>query len=127
MPPQLKNPPGVPDSLDYIKRFVKGKEKYIGKEFGVLIKDLDIQIRSYTSYSISRVKNSGIMISFDDQETTKNKAEGSSGAKTPVWLFVEWENPILRTDVTNQLKRAAGSWGDAEQKYYSGLVVKDIK
>ncbi|HTM93061.1 MAG TPA: hypothetical protein VL095_11615 [Flavisolibacter sp.] len=117
----------IKDSLGYVKGILTNKDKYIGKEFGLLIKDLDMQIKSYSSVHVDRFSSSGILISFDDWATTANKASSVKGLKDPVRLAVIWQNPISRADVEAHLKRAAGEWGEAQQKYFSKLIVKDIR
>ena len=84
-------------------------------------------INSYTSNSADRLTNSGIMISFDDWTTTRDKSENVKGAKDPVRMVVEWQKPISKADVEAKLKRGAGDWHSAEQDYYSKLIVKDIR
>lgn len=117
----------IRDSLKYVKSILSNKEKYIGKEFSVLIKDLTIQIKSYSSNHVDLVSSSGILISFDDWTTSIDKLSNAKGMKDPVLLAVEWQNPISRADVETHLKRAAGEWGEAEQEYFSKLIVKDIR
>ena len=115
------------DSLAYVKSILSNKGKYINKEFGVLIKALDMQVKSYSSVHVNRVLSSGIIISFDDWITTRNKTEGVKGLKDPVRMLVEWQKPVSRADVEAHLKNAAGDWHKAEQDYYSKLIVKDIR
>lgn len=117
----------IRDSLGYVKSILSNKDKYISKEFGVLIKDLDMQIKSYSSVHVDRVSSSGILISFDDWATTRDKGSSVKGLKDPIQLAVVWQNPISRADVEAHLKRAAGDWHEAEQNYYSKLIVKDIR
>lgn len=117
----------VSDSLQYTRSIMDNKEKYINKDFGNLIKDLKIPIKSYSSDHINVLTNSGIMISFDDFQTTQKKAVGVNGNKDPVRLFIEWSKPLFRADVEAQLQRAGGEWRAEEQNFYSKLIIKDIR
>ena len=117
----------VSDSLQYRKSILDNKEKYINKEFGNLIRDLRLPIKSYTSDHINMVLNSGIMISFDDWRTTQNKSFGLIDNKEPVRLFIEWSKPLPLADVVAGLKRAGGEWRTDEQNFYSKLIIKDIR
>ena len=117
----------VTDSAAYVKDIMANKAKYVHKELGVLLNDLAIPIKSYSSHFSDRVKCAGLMLSFDERDVTVRKSEKMPGAGTPAQLYVEWETPLSRADVEARLKRAAGSWGEAEQAYYSKFDIKDIR
>lgn len=117
----------IVDSAAYIKGIMANKSKYIHKELGVLLKDLAIPIKSYTSQFSDRLNCSGITLSFDEPDVTVRKSEGIAGAGMPAKLYVEWETYLPRTDVEARLKRAAGNWEEAEQVYYSKIAIKDIR
>ena len=110
-----------------INGIMASKWNYIHKELGVLLKDLPIPIKSYTSSFSDRVNCTGIFLSFDDSATTIRKYENVPGAGTQALLFVEWETPQSRADVYARLKRAAGTWLSPEHDYYSKIVIKDIR
>lgn len=104
----------IRDSLGYVKSILSNKNKYNNKEFGVLIKDLDMPIKSYTSIPVDRISSSGILISFDDWATTRDKSEGVKGLKHPVLMLIEWKAPVSRSNVEAHLKTAAGDWHETE-------------
>lgn len=115
------------DSVNYVEGIKAAKAKYLNKEFAVLLNDLKMPVKSYSSHFNDRITTSGILISFNDQATTVDKSEGVKDATAAVQLFIEWENPILRSDVEAQLKTAAGDWHEAEQHFYAPRIVKDIR
>jgi hypothetical protein len=118
---------GSDDSLAYVSGIRSDKAKYLNKPFSVLLNDLKMPVRSYSSQFNDRVSSGGIMISFNDQSTTVDKSEGVNNAGAPVQLYIEWEQPVLRADITSQLTAAAGQWHDAEQHFYAPRIVKDIR
>ena len=125
--PGMMTDHGANDSTTYVEEIKAAKAKYLNKPFSVLLHDLTIPVRSYSSHFNDRVTSSGIMISFNDRSTTTNKSEGVNEAGAPVQLFIEWDQPVLRTDIETQLKVAAGEWHDAEQQFYAPRIVKDIR
>lgn len=119
---------GVRDSVVYIDSIMNNnKSKYINKPLKVLLDDLLINVKSYSSAPINKVESRGIMISFDDWNTTFKKVERTHGLNNPIRLFIQWQKPISRATVEQQLKRAAGEWGQAEEAFYSELIVGDIR
>jgi hypothetical protein len=117
----------VSDSAAYVKNIMSEKSKYVHKELGALLKDLAIPVKSYTSQFSGRANCIGITLSFDEPDVTVNKSEGVPNSGTPARLYVEWESPISRAAVEAALNRAAGSWGNAEQAYYSKITIRDIR
>lgn len=125
-PNKIQKP--VSDSAVFVRTIAANKQKYVGKEFRVLLNDLDIPVKSYyIGKMFQKNYSNGISISLDDWGTTLNKERGVRGAKNPVELFIEWDKPILRSGIEAALTRAAGDWRPEEEKFYSKLIVKDIR
>jgi hypothetical protein len=117
----------VSDTSAYTRSLVVNKEKFIGKEFSLFLNELDIPVKSYSSTTLNKVYNNGVIISFDDWNTTLKKTNTSLGEKRMIRIVVIWKTPLLRSEVATALGRAGMAWGEAEEKFYSKCIISDIR
>ena len=119
----------VTDTAGFVKNIVAQKSKYLDKEFGVLLKELDIPVKSYTVINSNRNYIDGITISFDDRKTTQWKMDQDDQSKQPSVLRIIWATPVPATTY-NELRQksmAYGNWNSIEEEFYAKQVVKDIR
>ena len=113
------------DTTTYREAILQNKGKYINKPFSAFLKDLKIEIKSYSLSRHQRISFTGIMISFDDRATTHAKVAGDHGLKNSVQLDIEWETPIAQEKISKTLTGI--EWTHAEVDYFSTMIVKDIR
>lgn len=116
------------DTLSYLnKNFIDNKSNYVGKEFNVLLVDLEFEIKKCTA-SISannRYIIPGINISFDTP--TNIYLKGKSGTKT-YHLQIDWEQPMQSDAVWKFMKETNyDGWSDLHKKFFGNQIIKDIR
>ena len=118
----------ITDSLEYVRNIrTDNKQKYIGKEFNVLLSDLEIPVKSYYSMAMNKINYAGIIISFDDPVTTRQKFNGDRGLKNPLEIFIEFDRLISVSEVLAAFNNtAAGEWSLAHENFFSKFIVKKI-
>ena len=120
----LKKSSEVIDSVKYRETILQNKAKYIGKPFSAFLKDLKIEIKSYSLSRHQRISFFGILISFDDRATTQSKGAGDHGLPPPVQLHIIWEENIPQAKLPTTLTQI--EWTKAEVDYFSTMIIKDI-
>ena len=119
----------IADSLVYMKEIMANKQKYINKELAVLLKDLIIEPKSYSTHHANKTFSEGISIFFDDFNTSRDKMFNTKNInfEKPCELRITWAIPILRTDIWAHFNNtAAGEWTSAQEAYFSKLIISDI-
>ena len=118
----------VTDTAGFIKNIIAQKSNYLNKEFGVLLKELDIPVKSYTVINSNRNYIDGITISFDDRKTTQWKMERDDQWKKLAVLHIIWATPVPATTYSElrQKSKALGNWNAIEEEFYVKQIVKDI-
>lgn len=119
----------INDTAAYIQsEFVNKKEKYLNKALSVLLYDLKLPVRSYTS-SIAhnnRYIAPGTSLSFlDDNETSYRTVVSQN---KPAILWIKWATPLPKDSVSAILQKSKkpGEWGEMEKQYYGKQIVKDF-
>jgi hypothetical protein len=120
----------VTDTAGFIKNIIAQKSRYLNKELGVLLKELDLPVKSYIPmYStMDQGHVRGITISFDDRKTTQWKMDHYDQVKLSV-LYIIWATPVP-TATYNELRQksmASGNWNAIEEEFYAKQIVKDIR
>ena len=119
----------IADSLGYMKEIKDNKQKYINKELAVLLNDLKIEPKSYSTHHANKTFCEGISIFFDDFNTNRDKMFNTKNLnfEKPCELRIKWATPILRTDIWAHFNNtAAGEWTSAQEAYFSKLIISDI-
>ena len=119
----------VTDTAGLVKNIVAQKSKYLDKQLGVLLKDLDIPVKSYTIINSRYDQIDGITISFDDRKTTQSKQDQDDLSKKPALLHVIWATPVPAATYNELRKKsmANGNWNSVEEEFYAKQIVKDIQ
>jgi hypothetical protein len=120
----------VTDTAGFVKNIVAQKSRYLNKEFGVLLKELDIPVKSYIPMYATMDKGHvpGITISFDDCKTTQWKMDHYDQLKQLSVLHIRWATPVPATTY-NELRQksmAYGNWNSVEEEFYVKQIVKEI-
>jgi hypothetical protein len=121
----------ITDTAGMVKNIVAQKGTYLNKELSVLLKALDIPVKSYTPLVSSMDKRHirGITISFDDRKTTQWKMDHYDETKQLPVLYITWATPVP-AETYNELRQksmANGNWNKVEEEFYAKQVVKDIR
>lgn len=111
----------ITDTLAYLKQFIVNKQKYIGKPFSVLHKDLKISIVGCLGAS-SRYMN---------QEGTTTFWFGKrpqAGQLTPTNLMIEWESKPFHDLFLSKMLSKNGRWTARADSLYNSntYIIKDI-
>jgi len=120
----------VKDTASFVKNILAQKSRYLNKEFGVLLKELDIPVKSYIPMyaTMDKAHVPGITISFDDRKTTQWKMDRDDQWKKLAVLHIRWATPVPATTY-NELRQksmAYGNWNAIEEEFYVKQIVKDI-
>jgi hypothetical protein len=119
----------VTDTAGFVKNIVAQKDRYLNKEFGVLLSELNIPVKSYTAMaSIRSDQVKGIVIAFDDRKTTQWKMDHYDETKQLSVLYITWATPVPAATY-NELRQksmALGNWNAIEEEFYAKQIVKDI-
>lgn len=121
----------VADTAGFVKNIVAQKSRYLNQELGVLLKDLDIPVKSYLPMYNTMDKDHvpGIIIAFDDRKTTQWKMDQDDQSKQPSVLHVTWVKPVPAATY-NELRQksmANGNWNKVEEEFYAKQIIKDIQ
>ena len=113
------------DTLAYVRTsIIDRKSEYIGKELNVLLKDLELPIRSYSTGS-SNLR--GISPSSTFYFYSKNVVDVKTYNRIdPVILTIVWEIPLPLDIVIPMWLKNKNMWTNEEQEYYGKQKVKDI-
>jgi hypothetical protein len=121
----------VTDTAGFVKNIVAQKSRYLNQEFGVLLKELDIPVKSYTPMisSMDRSHVRGITISFDDRKTTQWKMDHYDETKQLSVLYITWATPVPAATYNELMQKSmsAGNWNSVEAEFYAKQVIKDIQ
>lgn len=118
---EVSNKKAVNDTLNYLKRFETNKEKYIGKSFSRLLKDL-AQMQPKTAKSIFN----------DDQARSIPGTQFGFSGKAPdsgneVILLVKWKADNIPTAPIEFSEQEHNyRFTVSEQNFFMKKVVKDI-
>src|SRR5690349_20649771 len=84
------------DTAGMVKNIVAQKSRYLNKELGVLLKELDLPVKSYTPIISTMDKGHvyGITISFDDRKATQWKMDHYDESKQLSVLYITWSTPV---------------------------------
>ena len=117
----------VTDTAGFIKNIIAQKSNYLNKEFGVLLKELDLPVKSYTVINSGRNYIDGITISFDDRKTTQWKMDHYEQVQL-AGLRIIWATPVPAATYSElrQKSMAYGNWNAIEEEFYAKQIVKDI-
>jgi len=119
----------VTDTAAFVKNIVAQKSKYLNKELGVLLSELDIPVKSYTVINSRTDRIDGIAIAFEDRKTTQRKQDQDDYSKKPSVLRIIWATPVPATTY-NELRQksmAYGNWNVIEEDFYAKQIVGDIR
>ena len=119
----------VKDTAAFVKNILAQKSKYLNKELGVLLSDLDIPVKSYTIINSRTDRLDGIAIAFDDHKTTLRKMNQDDYSKQPSVLRIIWATPVPAA-IYNELVQksmSTGNWNSAEAEFYAKQIVGDIR
>ena len=119
----------VTDTAAFVKNIVAQKSRYLNKELGVLLSELDIPVKSYTVINSRRDRIDGITIAFDDRKTTQRKMDQDDQSKQPSVLRIIWATPVPAATYNElmQKSRSTGNWNSAEAEFYAKQIIKDIQ
>ncbi|MBK0383564.1 hypothetical protein I5M32_11405 [Pedobacter sp. SD-b] len=113
------------DTLKFIQTSILNrKEFYKGKELNVLLKDLAIPIKRYTTGQSFRPKNQSPDISlyfYNDTEKDLKIAK----KKDPIIVTVVWQTPLNTSDVISLIRKYP-NWTPEIQEYFGKQIVKDV-
>ena len=120
----------VKDTASFVKNILAQKSRYLNKEFGVLLKELDLPVKSYIPIYATMDKGHvpGITIAFDDRKTTQWKMDHYDETKQLSVLYIIWATPVPAATY-NELRQksmAYGNWNAIEEEFYVKQIVKDI-
>jgi hypothetical protein len=119
----------VTDTAAFVKNVVAQKSKYLNKEFGVLLRELDIPVKSYVVINSKRDRIDGLTLSFDDRKTTQWKQDRDDHLNQPPVLRIIWATPVPAATY-NELRQksmALGNWNSVEEEFYAKQIVGDIR
>ena len=114
------------DSLKYVKlNFIDKKDKYIGQPFNVLLRDLQIEIKSYLIGVNMKKRNEApdASFSFLDDETLTTKIINN---EQPLLIHVRWERPLSMEFAVELARKTNRKWTKEVEKYYGKQIIKDL-
>lgn len=119
----------VTDTAAFVKNIIAQKSKYLNKELGVLLSDLDIPVKSYRVINSTRIQIDGIALAFDDRKTTVRKMNQDDQSKQPSVLRIIWATPIPAATYNELVQKSmsTGNWNSAEAEFYAKQIVGDIR
>ena len=114
------------DTLEYLRQnFIQNKQKYIGKEFNYLLKDLEIPIKSYRP-DISDLKyiyipkTSFLSYSFIEAGMRKDP-------RIKYWnVTIEWSHPLLFDSIMRLAYKSKYAWAEDDRKYFGRQIIGNI-
>lgn len=114
------------DSLKYLKSVVEEKNKYVHKDFNVLLNDLKIPPKSFMFGMVAN----NIKISNDLTLQFMGYQKAANDVRRPFrerpLLFVEWQKPASLDSCTYLFRKGHGEWTPEVNAYFGKLEVKDI-
>jgi len=113
------------DTAKYIQYIIANKERYIGKNLIVLLRELELNILSYTYSGNFSNKNYSNWITLWFYEGKKISYLRNLNQK-PTNLIIIWKEPLSSKKDNQILKNSKGNWTQEAKDYYSWPIVKDI-
>ncbi|HEX6431346.1 MAG TPA: hypothetical protein VF008_26830 [Niastella sp.] len=113
------------DTLKYVQsNFIARKDYYVGKEFGVLLNDLQVPIQKYVTGS-SHLEGISPFITVKFYTNLEIYAKETQRIN-PVIMNIEWKTPVPY-DQANELSRKYHmNWSEEVKNYYSKQVIGNI-
>lgn len=108
------------DTLAYLKEFEVSKERYIGKPFSLLLRDMTlVKPKTVAAAFHDRKKNkiSGSMFKFSKKKPDVGK---------PVILLILWQETLPRDGTQYYEQKNTFYFTNDEQDFYGSKIIKDI-
>lgn len=128
----VNNPEYIPlpnfngDTLKYLTtNFLKQKEFYQGKELNVLLQDLELPVKEFTT-GVSAIDiniSPSLSLNFYKRDIKESKIRDK---KNPLVLYVIWQIPLPEKDVTSIIRTTHGYWDYEANNYFRQFKIKEI-
>lgn len=116
----------IGDTLAYVKtNFIDQKDRYVGKPFTVLLKDMQIPVGSYLiAPGWSDYKHfKQLIFSFYPAGEMSSRITND---KKPLIICIEFERKLLQDSAMVLRKQGHGAWRPEEERFYGRSILKDI-
>jgi hypothetical protein len=115
------------DTIAYLRyNFITNKDKYVNKKVSLLVKDLEIQVKSFTLDHDGRTHSSdGVNLNFDDLDMLIIKAPAMNPNEP--FLNLTFINSMPDSIALPMLKRGNQKFTKEERDYLGEQVIKNIR
>ncbi|MFD1258554.1 hypothetical protein ACFQ3S_17240 [Mucilaginibacter terrae] len=112
------------DTLNYVKQnFIDRRAAYIDKPLSILLKDLELTVKDFSSGSAGVNPNEDIVLSLEFYSYLQKKSK-IAAKTTPSTIIINWKTPLPVTETIPFIKK--GKWSDEAQAYFGKQLVADI-
>ena len=113
------------DTAGYIRvNFKENKDRYIGKELGILLKDLQVPVKSYLFAPVPH-KDSvhSISLSFYSRNESERRSDGPEEVVNVIPIF---QTMLPLKEMLTLARKNKTEWTKEEQRYFEHVIIKDV-
>ncbi|MDB5086836.1 MAG: hypothetical protein JWR09_830 [Mucilaginibacter sp.] len=114
------------DTIKYLQdKIIIHKEKFQHKELNILLKEMNLTVKSYIFIHGSKPGGPPkcITLFFDDPNNTSKKLRNRIDVP---FLNIYFEDEISRDKLSELLSKSHGSWLEGENNFFGKMLVKDV-
>ena len=113
------------DTASYIRaNFKDNKQKYVDKELGLLLKDLQMPVKSFLfSPVFGKDSVASVHLSVYSLQEAYRRSEVP---EEEVYIIPAFRTMLPLKEVGSLVKKNKGAWTKDEQRYFEHVIIKDI-